>query len=268
MGKLIHYTTIKPMEINKIYNEDCLVTMSKIEDNSINLIVADPPYGNLIDEEWDVRNGVTPELLSEFFRILEPSGSCYIFCGIGEKSNSLLENLNMISHTDFIFKDLITWKKQKGYGNRKGWLYTREEIIWLTKTKKAFWNEQNQYNLNEKRNYKRKIGKSWYKRFTNVWTDIRETLYEDLNADRLDGKWKENFNKKYKYLHQTIKPISIIERIVNAHTQEGDLVYDPFMGSGTTAIAASKNNRNFIGSEISIDHIELAKSRLRDLCLE
>lgn len=238
--------------------------MKRIPDNCIDLIVADPPYGNLISEEWDRKNGISVEVLNEFFRILKPTGSCYIFCGIGEKSNSLLENLNFIQETEFIFKDLITWRKQKGYGNRKGWLYVREEIIWLAKTRKPFWNEENQYNLNEKRNYKRKVGKSWYKRFTNVWTDIRENLYEDLNADRLDGKWKENFTKKYPYLHQTIKPVAIIERIINAHTMEGEIVYDPFMGSGTTALASIQSNRKFIGSEISHDYVELAEKRIKD----
>lgn len=251
--------------LNKIYNEDCLITMSKIEDNSIDLIIADPPYGKLINEDWDVVNGIDTVKLNEFYRILKPAGSCYIFCGIGEKSNSLLENLNLISDTEFIFKDLITWKKQKGYGNRKGWLYTREEMIWLSKTKTPFWNEENQYNLNEKRNYKRKIGKSWHKRYTNVWTDIRENLYEDLNLDRIDGKWKENFNKKYEYLHKTIKPISILDRIINAHTEENMIVYDPFMGSGSTAISCIKNNRIYIGSEINPNYIKLSDDRINNM---
>lgn len=253
--------------MNKVLHGNCNELINTIENNSIDLIFIDPPYGKIINKDWDKTNGINIKLLNEYYRVLKPTGSIYICCGIGEKSNSLLENLNMISNTKFIFKDLITWKKQKGYGAKKGWLYTREEIIWLVKdNNKFFWNENNQYNLNEKRNYKRKIGKSWYKRFTNVWDDISENLYSSIHSDRLDGDWYANFHNKYPTAHETIKPVELIERIINVHTEPNNnyLVLDTFAGTSTTAIACIKNNVNFIMMEKELEYIDISNERINN----
>lgn len=258
---------IKEFENGKLYKGDCLEVLKQISSNSIDLVVTDPPYGNLIKKDWDKENGITREVLEEYFRILKDSGSVYIFCGIGEKSNSLLENLNLVNDSDFHFKDLITWKKQKGFGARRGWLYTREEIIWLVKdNKKYFWNKETQYNLNEKRNYKRKIGKSWYKRFTNVWDDISENLYIDINKDRVDGNWYKNLSNKYPTLHQTIKPIALIDRIIQAHSKpnENYKILDSFAGSSTTAISSIKNGCNWTMIEKEQEYFDLSVNRIKD----
>jgi len=255
------------IKINTIYNSECLEIVKQIDENSIDLIIIDPPYGKIIKEEWDNKNGLTIELLNEYYRILKESGSIYIFCGIGEKSNSLFENLKMIEHTKLIFKDLITWKKQKGYGAKRGWMYTREELIWLVKdNKKYFWNDNNQYDLNDKRNYKRKIGKSWFKRYTNVWIDIKENLFTNINNDRMNGKWYENLNKKYPTLHQTIKPIEIINRIIKAHTKpnENYLCLDSFAGTSTTAIGCILNNVDYIMVEKEKEYYEISINRINE----
>jgi DNA modification methylase len=256
--------------INKLILGDTFDEIIKIPNESVDLIVTDPPYGKLINENWDISNPLNDFLLSEYKRVLKKTGSIYIFCGIGEKSNSLLYNLNLIERSDLFFKDLITWKKQKGYGARRGWLYTREEIIWLVKDKKNyFWNEENQYNLNEKRNYKRKIGKSWYKRYTNVWDDIKENLYDDINKDRKDGNWYKNLNNKYPTLHRTIKPVTIIDRIISAHTIPNSdfLVLDTFAGSSTTAISCIKNGCNYIMIEKEKDYYDLSEKRILEFTI-
>ena len=248
-------------EKSKIIQGDCLEKMKLIPDNSVDLIICDAPYGKLINEKWDSKNGLNNDILNEYWRILKDTGSIYIFCGIGEKSNSLYENLTMIYNTKFTFKDLITWKKQKGYGAKKGWLYVREEMIWIAKNK-PFWNEENQYNENEKRNYKRKIGKSWFKRLTNVWDDINENLFEKINKDRIDGQWHNNLNKNYPTLHKTIKPVKLIERIIKAHTTKGMIVLDNFSGSGTTGEACINLNRDFILIEKEPNYYEVIKERV------
>jgi site-specific DNA-methyltransferase (adenine-specific) len=255
------------LEVNRVYFGDGLGVCREISDNSVDLIVIDPPYGGLIDQEWDSNNGLTGELLDEYWRILKETGSLYIFCGIGEKSNSLFENLKLIQETPFIFKDLITWKKQRGWGSRRGWLYTREEIIWLVKdSKKFFWNSDNQYNPLQRRNYKRKVGKSWYKRYTNVWDDIMENVYEDIKNDRTGGNWLKNFTKKYPTLHKTIKPIGLIDRIVNAHTKpnSGYLVLDTFAGTSTTAISSIRGGCNWIMVEKEPEFWEVSNQRVWD----
>lgn len=206
---------------------------------SIDLIIIDPPY-NTTNQFWDQTDPVGSELIGELFRVLKETGNLYVWCGIGEKSQSLIRWFPRFSDK-FIFKDLITWKKRRGIGMRKGWLYTREEIMWFVKDNKRFtWNKEFQYS-EEPNQFK--VGMSGYavqpfKRITNVWTDIPENL-------RLKDTQ-----------HYTPKPLEALERIILAHTKEDDVVYDCFMGTGSTLIAASKLNRQAIGVDIEPKFVE------------
>ncbi len=205
---------------------DCCDKLKEITDNSIDLIIADPPYLTT-KEYWDQKEVVDNKLSKEFYRILKDTGNFYCWCGIGEKSQSLIRWFP-IFNKNFIFKDLITWKKQRGIGMRKGWLYTREEIMWFVKDNKKFvWNKEEQYST-EKYNIlwakRLKKEKFPYKRATNVWTDIKEeTLLGNVGIKDL---------KKKNILHFTPKPLKAIERIIRSSTRVNDLVLDPFLGGG------------------------------------
>src|SRR3990167_8975584 len=132
------------IEINKIHCGDCFDLLKLIDSNSVDLIIIDPPYLTT-KEKWDKTEIVNEELSRELFRVAKNSCSLYVWCGIGEKSQSLIRWFP-IFNKDWYFKDLITWKKQRGIGMRKGWLYTREEIMWFVKDNKKFiWNTDNQY---------------------------------------------------------------------------------------------------------------------------
>ena len=171
-----------------------------IRDESVDLIIIDPPYITT-KEAWDQKEEVNSELVSELFRIGKSNCSIYIWCGIGEKSNSLMRWFPIFAK-NWYFKDLITWKKQRGMGMRKGWLYTREELMWFVKDNKSFvWNKSEQYDLNDKRLFSLPNNKSDYKRWTNVWIDIKE----------LAGGMKSAPTK-----HYTPKPYKAIERIIKA----------------------------------------------------
>lgn len=248
------------IELNRIYQIDCLEGVKLIPDNSIDLIIADPPYTNVVNAEWDRTNPFTEELVREFYRVCKDSASIYVWCGIGEKSQSLLDFIPKLN-TKFYFKDVITWKKQRGLGTRKGWLYTREELLWYVKDNKKFkWIQEFQYS-DEKRGknsygYKLTNGKradeyikSEYKRLANVWTDISEATFNTS---------KNNLASK----HLTPKPEKAAERLVKVHTHPGDIVLVPFCGSGTECVAASRLNRNFISFEIEREYIEIANKRL------
>lgn len=249
--------SIRQVAFNEIILGDCLDVMRKFPDESIDLIIADPPYLTT-NEAWDEKESFNEEQIIEFFRVLRHSGNLYIWCGIGEKSQSLIRWFPMIDKY-FHFKDLITWKKSRGIGMRKGWLYTREEIMWFVKDNKRFvWNKENQYSTERRKRDKGKdtiqpsqngkFCKSLYKRWTNVWTDISEQTDDVINFVG----------------HYTPKPVKAIERIIQLHTKENDVVLDPFIGSGTTAIACINTNRNFIGIEISNEYYELAIKRVRE----
>jgi len=234
-----------------IYNEDCASKegLRILPNESVDLIIADPPYLTT-EESWDRKEVVNSQLSSEFFRVLKPTGSLYVWCGMGEKSQSLIRWFPIFSEL-FHFKDLITWKKRRGIGMRRGWLYTREEIMWFVKDNKRFvWREEAQYNPSEVNQFTKGFTgyacKSKFKRITNIWTDIPETLTR---------KGIEHF---------TPKPVEAIERVIKAHTQEGDVVLDPFMGSGTTAVACVKLNRKYVGFEINKEYCKVANRRIKE----
>jgi len=239
-------------ELDKLYCGDSEVLMKDIPDNSIDLIILDPPY-LVTNQEWDKKEIITVDFVNDMFRILKETGNLYIWCGIGERSQSLIRWFPMFNNK-FIFKDLITWKKQRGIGMRKGWLYTREEIMWFVKNNKKFiWNKGEQYSKTELRKIEKlftgKIAKSKFKRLTNVWTDIME---QNIVGQKNPIK-----------THFTPKPLKAIERIILLHTKENDIILDPFIGSGITAIACKLLNRKYLGFDISKEYIEIANARLK-----
>lgn len=224
---------------------DALEYTKEIEDDSIDLLILDPPY-NTTTQQWDKIDPITSEFVNELYRVLKSTGSIYIWCGIGEKSQSLIRWFPLFANT-FTFKDLVTWKKRRGIGGRRGWLYTREELMWFVKDNKQFiWNKDAQY-TNEPNAFK--VGMSGtqvhpFKRITNVWTDIPEVL----------GAKKIN--------HYTPKPLVALERIILAHTSKGDFIYDPFVGSGSTLVACIKLGRRGIGVDNDPNAIQEAYRRL------
>lgn len=234
-----------------------------MDDNSVDLFILDPPYGKLVNADWDKgENPLTLDLINEVFRVLKPTGSLYIWCGIGEKSQSMIDFYMLMKQSKFHFKQLITWKKNRGIGMIKGWLFTREELLWYVKDNKQFiWNKDEQYS-NEKRPwnvYKKggeMVNKSEYKRITNVWTDINEVGY---------GSSPKGFKEiRDKIKHLTPKPVEAYERIIKLHTKEGDIVVDLFSGSGTNAIASMNLNRIFMGCEKDTDIWKISLERIEN----
>ena len=248
------------METNKIYNENIIEGIKKIDDNSIDLIINDPPYINCVKAGWDKKEVFNEELCQHFFRVLKNSGSIYTWCGIGEKSQSLIRWFPILG-SKFTFKDLITWKKNRGIGTRRGWLYTREELMWHVKDNKKFvWNVESQYS-DEKRPwnvYKKggiKVNKSDFKRITNVWTDINEVGYGSCPTKYSDDRKST-----------TPKPCKISERIIESHTHENNLVLVPFVGSGNDTIVCRELKRNFIGFENDENQFNYLKTILGEVC--
>jgi DNA modification methylase len=239
-----------------LINDDCRKAIKNIPDNSIDLIIADPPYVGLINKDWDKENVFTKDLCIDLFRVLKSTGSIYVFCGIGEFSNSLFDFYKTLQETNFIYRDIITWKKQRGMGAKRGWLYTREEILWFVKSKDEYiWNEEFQYSKELRKDSPGGIEKygSKFKRLTNVWTDINETLYEEGKSPRQRGMDR---------IHPTQKPEKLIERIILAHTKKGDTILDPFSGSGVTGIVCESLERNYILIEEDPDMFLQAKNRI------
>lgn len=238
-----------------LINADCIEVLPKIKPACVDLIVDDPPYFRVVKDAWDNDWKNQEEYLAWCKRWIElsiptlkPSGSMYVWGTIGERVDSMIHIKLLMDRLGLYFKDWITWKKDRGMGNRRGWVYAREECLWYVKDNKQFiWNELAQYG-DERR--KRDKGmppgeirvsqngykaKSEFKRLTSVWTDISEQSSDVLNKVTQ---------------HSTPKPHKAIERIVLAHTTDPDqVVLDCFLGSGTTGEVCAKLGRRFIGIE-------------------
>lgn len=237
--------------MNKFLQGDCRQLLKDLSDESIDLVLTDPPYVGVVKDGWDQTEAFDEEIISELKRVMKPSASLYVWCGVGEKSSSLMRWWPIIDNQMF-FKDLITWKKKRGIGMRKGWLYTREEVMWFVKDNKKFiWNKEHQYS-EEPNQFKKGFSgyecKSEFKRISNVWTDVPEVLTR----------------KGKKTKHATPKPAKALERIILCHTKPGDIVLDPFSGSGSTLMAADRLDRKYIGFELDQDIYDETKQNLEE----
>jgi site-specific DNA-methyltransferase (adenine-specific) len=242
---------------------DCLELLKEVKDKSVDLIINDPPNFGVIRDEWDNQWKSVGEYLGwcrkwivECRRVLADSGSFYIWGSVGERCDTIIRLKLLADDCGLIFKDWLTWKKQRGMGNRRGWLYTREEILWFVKDNKKFvWNEENQYSSERRKS--QKFGfKAWKDghrpksenyRISNVWSDIPEQTWN----------WKDIKTK-----HSTPKPVDALTRIIEAHTKPGDLVLDCFLGSGSTAVACKNTGRRCVGFDIDKEYCKIADSRI------
>lgn len=248
---------------NQIHLGDCLDILPKITTESVDLVIADPPYGNVVKEKWD-KTTLEPykqfseAWLKECHRILKPTGSIYVWCSFGDITVKYWLIMADLVSDIFKLKNMIVWSKQRGRGNVRGWLFTREEILWGVKhPKNYFWNKEGQYSTIKYHDaWIKRLGKedNPYKRCTNVWTDIDEVTIEQAKTSGGKGERKT--------LHPTQKPVTAIERLIKCHTIENDLVVDPFGGSGTTAVAAKNLNRRFIVIEKDPTYYQTSVDRL------
>lgn len=260
------------MEINKIYKLDCLDGMKHLGENSIDLIIADPPYNlssgssihceggslingmggqwNKVKQDWDSFSlgeyfSFTYAWLNESKRVLKESGSMWIFgtyhnIGVINFVCQLL-NLEIINE--------VIWYKSNSFPNLAGRRLTasHETILWVHKSPKKRKYTFN-YDLSKNGNFDYDTLKTRGKQMRTVWS-----------IPNNKHKWELKFGK-----HPTQKPVRVIDRLIQLSSNEGDLVLSPFCGSGTECISAKKNNRNFISFEINQEYIDLANNRLND----
>jgi DNA modification methylase len=218
-----------PVEVKR---SDCFEACADLRD--VDLVIADPPYGGIVNEEWDKRwtLGDYARLTDLIKGMLKPNGTAYVWGGIGTPANRLFfEWLGELERRDRTMKihTLITWKKKRGYGTANNYLFTREECAMLVKCTSQS-NKPAVFNiplLEEKRGYAgynaKYPAKSEFLRVTNVWTDINEIFR---------GK-----------IHPTEKPSKLARRMIATSSNPHDLVVDPMAGSGSTGVAARELQR-------------------------
>lgn len=223
--------------------DDCRKLLKKIPDESVQLIVVDPPY-NLELADWDIYGNYVnwaKEWLEDCYRVLDPKGNLVIFGGLqyqGEKSGDLLELLHFMRHnTNFSLVNMIIWHYPNGMGAHRFFANRHEEIAWFSKTKKYYFDLDSvrvkldektlAAYLKDKRLNPENVRKG--KNPTNVW-----------DIGRLNGNSKERVG------HETQKPVALIRRIIKSMSYPGALVLDFFAGSGTTGRVCIEEKRNCI----------------------
>ena len=265
------------MEINKIYNESCLETMEKMEDNSIDLVVTSPPYA---DRRKTTYGGIHPDnyvdwwldISKEVQRVLKPTGSFVLNIKEnvvdGERHTYVLELIIAMRKQGWLWTEEYMWHKKNSFPGywpnrlRDGW----ERLLHFTKEKK-FNMHQDQVKVpigdwvktrlenpteHDKERQESSVGSGFGVKRAN-WVD--KDLVLPNNVLHLAA---EAGNKS----HSAAYPEKLPEFFIKLFTQPNDLVYDPFMGSGTTAKVAIDLNRNFVGSEISEEYYEVANKRI------
>lgn len=223
------------MELNKIYNEDCLVGLNRINNNSVDLLLTDPPYNVSMKSnfssmgrtgvdfgEWD-KGFNQEEWLKEACLKVRKGGSAVIFNDY--KNIGIMTNI--LESNGFVVKELILWKKPNPMPRNRDRLYvtTIEVALWAVK------------------------GKGWT--FNRQKDTYENAIFE---APTVSHKQR---------IHTTQKPVSVIESLLKIHSNEGDTILDCFMGSGTTAVACLNTNRNYIGFELDKEYHELATQRVK-----
>lgn len=238
-------------ESNKIYNEDCITFMKKMPDECVDLVIADPPYFEIcgdfdfiwknVDEyiEW------CKQWIIEINRILKNTGSFYLWGAIGYgRGYPLFKIADWIENNKiFLVKNWITQRNTRGMGTGKCYMKAREELLFMTKSNEYTWNTAY---TDEKSNRKDlgangKPRKNEYKRCSDVWMDITEASQSS----------KERFKLKDGTSFPTVKASKLCNRIIKASSNENDLVYIPFAGSGSEIMSCIDNNRQWIATEVN-----------------
>jgi DNA modification methylase len=239
------------MEQNKLYFIDCLIGMKQIPDKSISLICADLPYGKT-KNKWDSVIDLD-KLWVEYERIIKDSGVIILFGQDKFSARLMLSNEKMHRYN-------IIWEKTTPTGHlnaKKMPLRSHEDIL-------VFYKQLPTYNPQKTTGHERKVSTAHHKRDSKKTTNYGEhglTTY-DSTERYPKSVWKFATDKQKSALHPTQKPLKLIEEIIKTYSNEGDLVLDNCIGSGTTAIACKNLNRNFIGMENDIENFNNALIRL------
>ena len=250
------------LKLNSIYQGDCIQVMNSMPAKSVDVIFADPPYnmqlgGNLqrpdssivdgVDDSWDqfesfkAYDRFTHEWMKAARRILKDNGTMWV---IGSYHNIFRVGCQLQDMGFWILNDII-WTKTNPMPNFKGTRFTNahETLIWCAKSEKS------KYTFN-------------YESMKAFNEDVQ--MRSDWHLPICTGheRLKDENGKK---IHTTQKPESLLYRVIMSSTNPGDVILDPFFGTGTTGAAAIKLGRSYIGIEQDSAYIAAAAERLKNI---
>lgn len=238
--------------INKIFNESCLNTLARMSDDSVDLVITSPPYNmNLrirdgkycsrqITKEFSTKyDGFSDNMpIAEYFdfhlRVIKEllRVAPIVFYNVQIVTGSKRAVFKLLGELNEYVKDIIVWDKENAQpAMSEGVLNRQYELIIVFAKRDAI---------------------------------SRKFNYCNFERGTLNDVWRIKRGKKVTNLHGATFPEELVEKILINFSRERDVVYDPFMGTGTTAVVCKKMNRRFIGSEIITSYVEVAKERLQN----
>jgi site-specific DNA-methyltransferase (adenine-specific) len=246
---------------NKTIHQDLIEVLEFLPDSFVDLLIVDPPYNlnkqfnSLSFQKKSIKDyaDYLEEFISKLKRTLKPDASIYV-CGDWHSSISI----PLVLEKHFIIRNRITWEREKGRGSSANWKNSSEDIWFCTMSNKFTFNTEKVKLMRkvlapyreENGNPKdwKEFGKSNYRLTfpSNIWTDISVPF------------WSMPENTE----HPTQKPEKLIAKLILAGSNKGDLVFDPFLGSGTTSVVAKKLGRKYLGVEVDKAFACLAEKRL------
>ena len=246
------------MKANKIYCENCIDTMSKMPDGFVDLTVTSPPYDNLRDY-----NGYSfdfESIAKELFRVTKDGGVVVWVISDstihGNESGTSFRQALYFKETGFNLHDTMIWIKDGGgaIGSNKSYIQNFEYMFVFSKgtinTTNLIYDKPNASFGKDKSGVGRRLVTGEHK---------IETRKISAEFSRRNNYW---YIAPQKGEHPAVFPEQLANDHILSWSNEGDLVYDPFMGSGTTAKMSLLNKRNYIGSEISKEYCEIAEKRI------
>lgn len=228
---------------------DAIDVLSQMRDKSVNLVVTDPPYnlskdyGNNSDKlEFNRYLDFSKEWLSHAKRVLTDDGTIYICMGMRYISYiySILEQ-----ELGMFFNSWITWHYTQGIGKTKGFSPRHDDILMFTKNPSNFI-----FNLDDVR-----VPQKYYRSINNMRGANPGNVWEFSHV---------HYCNKNRKAHPTQKPEALFERMILASSNIGDVVLDPFCGSGTALRVCQQTNRSCIGIDINPEYIEMTNARLQE----
>jgi DNA modification methylase len=260
------------VETNRILCGDVRAQLATLPATCAQLIIADPPYHNVLtDEKWDTQWAGTEAYVewmqgwvADALRVLRDDGLCFIFGQLGKREHAFIHVMSALCRAHQ-FHDLIIWDRVVGYNERRdSFTPAYEMILVLRKSDAPKFNKdavREAYSPEKIKEY------------------LKDKRYKDLAARRQHleaGKFATNLLRvtslkgisKEKCGHPSQKPLELIRKLVACGSDPGDLVLDPFLGSGTTAVAAQSLNRRWLGIEIDPGYVKVAQDRLTALANE
>ena len=239
------------MELNKIYNEDCLVGMNDIPDKSIDMILCDLPYGTT-KNKWDSIIDLD-ELWNHYNRIIKDNGAIVLTAQTPFDKVLGVSNLKMLKY-EWI------WEKTSATGHlnaKKMPMKAHENIL-------VFYKKPPTYNPQKTTGHERKVSTAKHKRNSKNSSNYGESSATTYDSTERYPRSVQLFStdKQKSSLHPTQKPVALFEYLIKTYSNEGETVLDNCMGSGTTAVACMNTNRNYIGFELEEKYYNIAKQRI------